>query len=83
MIKGQLIFMESFVEDLLNLHMMGQGVFSLDSAFFDPYEALLFIQEIFRLNASMKGVKVIIQCVDSLPLPTTQPWGDILNPADV
>ena len=33
---SQLLFMESFVEDLLNLHMMTSGVFELENKPFDP-----------------------------------------------
>lgn len=48
-ILSQMSYMESFIEDLLNVHMLTHGVFKLDLAVFDPQESIDFVYEIFRL----------------------------------
>ena len=55
----QLLFMESFVEDLLNLHMMTQGVFKLEEQYFDPQAAIDFVLDMIRVSAHQCGIKIL------------------------
>ena len=41
--------MESFIEDLLNLHMMNQGAFKLSIEPFSPQSAIDFVLDMIRL----------------------------------
>ena len=50
--------MESFIEDLLNLHMMNQGVFELKVEPFSPQSAIDFVLDMIRLKAREKGIDV-------------------------
>ena len=48
---NQLLFMESFVEDLLNLHMMTAGKFKLENKQFDPQKAINFVCDMISMMA--------------------------------
>ena len=72
--QDQLLFMESFVEDLLNLQMAKEGVFTLSKALFDPLEALNSVCEVFKNQAEKKGVSVLLKTVAWLPAPSQDPW---------
>ena len=50
--------MESFIEDLLNLHMMNQGVFELKAEPFSPQSAIDYVIDMIRLKAREKGIDV-------------------------
>ena len=63
----QLQFMESFVEDLLNLHMINQGVFVLSEEEFDPDEAISFVCDMVSLKAEQKRVDIKVKVMKHLP----------------
>ena len=47
---SQLVLVESFVEDLLNLTLLKEGVFKLESAPFNLKETLDFVVNIFQMK---------------------------------
>ena len=48
--------MECFVEDLLNMNLIRNGLFAINKECFDVRETLDFIVSIFQIKAEMKGV---------------------------
>ena len=48
--------MESFVEDLLNLRLMSEGILTLAKDVFDPREAFNFIKDTFAIKVESKGI---------------------------
>ena len=66
--QTQLRLLETFVDDLLDLKQLKEGVFSLTPAVFDPNHALDFVCEIFEMKASAKGVKVFWEVSPNLTL---------------
>jgi len=56
LVMCQLTFMQSFVEDLLDLRQVKDGVFKLVSAAFDPNYVFQLIHSIFLPEAQAKGV---------------------------
>ena len=55
---SQLNFLQSFVEDLVNLKMLQEGVFTLNNAPFDPNNVFDMVCQIFQPQAAAKGIKV-------------------------
>jgi len=51
LMRSQLIFTESFVEDLLNLHLIQKETLKLDIGAFSPQKAIDFVVEIFQMKA--------------------------------
>lgn len=47
LVVSQLNLMESFVEDLLNLHLLRKGIFTIAKDRFDPTELFEFIVNMF------------------------------------
>ena len=50
--------MESFVEDLLNLRLIKEGVFKIQNGALNVYDALDFVIDIFRPKADEKLVHI-------------------------
>ena len=48
--------MECFVEDLLNMNLIRNGLIAVNKECFDVRETLDFILSIFQMKAEMKGV---------------------------
>ena len=48
LVKSQLIFLQSFVEDLLDLGQLKDGNFVLANSIFDPNETLKVVIDAFR-----------------------------------
>ena len=62
--------MQSFVDDLLDIRQIKDGVFSLEYSTFDLNEVLEEICEIFRPQTFAKGVELIVEiCSKKLRLP--------------
>ena len=59
--------MESFIEDLLNLHMMRTGSFQLSNYPFNLEEAIAFVCDMIKLKASEKGIIVVNKHIKQLP----------------
>ena len=59
--------METFVEDLLNLHMINSGIFKLDNEAFDPQSALEFVYEMIKIRAEIKGIELSLITLEYLP----------------
>ena len=57
-IISQLKFVETFAEDLLNINMIQEGVFSLEPTVFKPKEVIKFITEMF--DRKMKAKQIIL-----------------------
>ena len=47
LMKSQLYFMQSFVDDLLDLKMLREGNFKLNTAVFDPNKVINLVHRIF------------------------------------
>ena len=58
--------MESFVEDLLNLRMLREGVMTIAKDKFDAHEALESIVSMFTIKAELQGVAVTYSLVKKL-----------------
>ena len=69
MILNQLGFMESFIEDLLNIKLIKEGKFILEKKQFSPKEVFDYIIDMFELRAKFLGVSITFKCVEYLPLP--------------
>ena len=50
--------MESFVEDLLNLKQLNQGILQLTKAAFDPLQAIDFVVDILRIKAEELKIQI-------------------------
>ena len=50
--------MESFVEDLLNLRLIKEGVFKIQKGVFNAYDAFDFVIDIFKPKADEKLVNI-------------------------
>ena len=61
--------MESFVEDLLNLRMLREGIFTIACESFNPTEVFEFIFNMFSMQAAAKGVSISYSFYDDLELP--------------
>ena len=56
LMKSQLYFMQSFVDDLLDLKMLREGTFKLNTAAFDPNKVISLVQRIFQPQADAKNI---------------------------
>ena len=56
LMKSQLYFMQSFVDDLLDLKMLRGGTFKLNTASFDPNKVISLVQRIFQPQADAKNI---------------------------
>lgn len=61
--------METFVNDMLDLTQMKNGVFSLANDVFDPYEVLEMVCAIFAPQTEAQGVELSFVTYDALRLP--------------
>ena len=66
---SQLRFMQTFVEDLLDLKLIRDGILTLDNEVFNPNETLELIKNIFRPQASAQSIKLDVQTVRNLRRP--------------
>ena len=57
-IFSQLIYVQSFVDDLLDLRMIKEGVFSQDMSIFDPNIVFDLICEVFAPQINAKNIKL-------------------------
>ena len=53
--------MQTFVDDLLDLKQIQEGVFSLVSEVFDPNHAIELVCSIFDPQATAVGVKIVYE----------------------
>ena len=63
LMMSQLKLMETFIEDLLDLRLMRDGIMTLNSEMFDPKETLDMIQNIFIPQAKGKSIKIEVFAV--------------------
>ena len=56
--ENQLNFLQSFVDDLIDLRQLRDGVFILVDAAFDPNETFQQIISIFKPQAKAKEIKI-------------------------
>ena len=68
---GSLYFLQSFVEDLLDLRQIKDGVFSLSQSEFDPNETFDLICNSFQPQAGLKGIRLFYTntTANNKPLP--------------
>ena len=52
LILGQLFLIESFVEDLLNLRLLTEGVLQIQETEFNPIKAIEFVFDMLRFKAN-------------------------------
>ena len=71
---SQLIYMEYFVENLLNVKMIKSGVFDIQLSPFDPQSAIQFVLGVFELSAKEKRVSLEAETVSLLTMPDEEPW---------
>ena len=58
---AQLMLMQTFVDDLLDLKQIREGVFSLFNESFDPSEAIELVCSVFDPQASAVGIKIVFE----------------------
>ena len=63
--------MESFVEDLLNLRLLREGIFTIANEQFCPTEIFDFIVNMFQMQARAKGITISYTIVDELEVPNS------------
>ena len=67
--------MRSFVEDLLDLRQIRDGVFSLKQAPFNPKDVLSFVCKSFKPQADFKNVRLYAKiCSELKPPNEVTPW---------
>ena len=66
---NMLVFMQSFIEDLLNLRLLRDGVLELVNETFNLHEALEFVIEMFQIKAHAYGMDVSYSTEYYLELP--------------
>ena len=66
---SQLEFLQSFVEDLLDLRQIRDGDFSLMIDIFDPKEVIKMICLIFGPQTASKGIEISYEVHNSLRVP--------------
>lgn len=80
MILGQLCFMESFVEDMLNLRLLKEGIMTIAKEKFDSFECLESIVSMFAIKSELQGVTVSYSFVKHLAIPDANSYKlDICN----
>ena len=67
--ESQLELTLTFVEDMLDIKQMRQGVFHLQKKRFDPNELLKLIHAIFRPQAKDRGIELTTSAVEYLSPP--------------
>ena len=66
---SQLEFIESFIEDLLNVRLIREGLLTLQNESFSPKEALEFVVHMFKTRSMLLDVKVSLQIGKDLLMP--------------
>ena len=56
LILGQLFLIESFVEDLLNLRLLNEGILDIQVAEFNPIKAIEFVFDMLRFKVDANRV---------------------------
>ena len=69
LILSQLTFMQLFVEDLLNLKMLHDGIFDLVYQSFDPNELFSTVCETFLPLVKAKSIRLMFEVVNDLVAP--------------
>ena len=64
--------MGSFIEDLLNLHLARQGLFSIANERFCPRDVFDFVMDMFDHQTQGSGVHLSVDYVESLLPPNSQ-----------
>lgn len=77
MMHGQLSMMQSFIEDLLNLQLVSQGIFTIANEKFKPREAIEFVLEMFSLKIKDSRVNLTVEFWDHLRNPNRSDSQDI------
>ena len=68
--KSSLTFMQLFVEDLLNLKLMHDGMFTLVQSPFDPNKVFENVCETFRPIVEAKNIELTFFVDENLKNPT-------------
>ena len=58
---AQLMLMQTFVDDLLDLKQIREGIFSLSNEVFDLSVAIELVCSVFDPQASSVGVKIVFE----------------------
>jgi len=66
MMMSQLNFLQSFVEDMLDLRQIRNGKFTLVPETFDVSQILTLVSNIFEHQATAKRCKIIHEITDGL-----------------
>lgn len=61
--------MQTFVDDMLDLNQIKNGVFTLNNQIFDPIEVLKLVCDIFEPQVDARGVKLSFSTFSALSLP--------------
>ena len=69
MMLTQCRFMQSFVDDLLDLKEMREGTFSLVKQIFDPKETFEMVMDIFSPQANAEQLKMSFNVSENLRRP--------------
>ena len=69
MMMSQLNFMQTFVDDLLDLRAMRDGIFSLTKEVFDAQKTFELVLDVFGAQAVAKKVNIVLSLDSNLRLP--------------
>ena len=53
--------MESFVEDLLSMRLLNEGVLKIQKLVFNPTDAIKFVVTMFQIKARARGLKLFYE----------------------
>ena len=67
----QLDFMESFVEDMLNLQMLNSGVLTIHEDYFNPAFVIDFVINMMKIKADMQNIQIFKE-VEVVPAADNQ-----------
>ena len=73
---SQLTFVQTFVEDLLDLRTMRDGVFTLVQEPFNPFEVIELVFSVFKPQADAKNINLETQAASSPPQKLPKLIGD-------
>ena len=76
---NQLNLLQSFVEDLLDLRQLKDGVFALSPEPFDPNEVIKLICQIFDHQAQSKGIRIISEVISNSEQQNNQSQGNVTS----
>ena len=67
---SQFSFIDSFIEDLLNLRQMCNGDFRLENTQFSPQKVLEMVSNMFAPQTLTKKVKLVFEIDNDLQMPS-------------